>query len=152
MDGAWGLGVCEDFLVFDAELDMDGVADSIEESVGGYVALGSDNTVLDLYAVSPEGAPFDEDHPLTLDVNYASRGSGTIEIWDYSYPLAPIEVDLPATYDSADFLLDDPRIKGTSASSMLKGITLIWEYSIQGRTIQDRIGVTVYEVVDFQWE
>ena len=53
MDGAWGLGVCEDFLVFDAELDMDGVADSIEESVGGYVALGSDNTVLDLYAVSP---------------------------------------------------------------------------------------------------
>ena len=125
------------------EMFMDGVADSEEESVGGYIALGSGNTRIDLYAVS--GAPFDEDHPMILDVDYGSMGSGTIEIWDYSNPLAPVEVDLPATYDSFGDLPDDLRVKGALVSYAVNYITLIWEYSIQGRSIQDRIGVTVVE-------
>jgi len=132
--------------IVQVHMNMEGVAESEEETVGGYIAFGSDDTELWLNGVSGPPPPFDEDHPMTLDVDYASRGSGLIEIWDYSYPLAPVKVDLPVTYDSAEFLLDDLRIKGTSTSSMLKGITIIWEYSIQGRSIQDRIKLTVYEV------
>ncbi len=140
--------------IVQVDMDMAGVADSAEETVGGYVLLGG-TTGIDLDPVSPlwdgvtmpqAGAPFDSSHPMTLDVNYASRGSGTIEIWDYNNPAAPTEVNLPATYDSAGQLPSDLRIKGATASSAVGYITLIWEYSIQGRTVQDRIKCTVVEV------
>ena len=147
--------------IVQVHMNMDGVAESEEESVGGYIALGSDNTVLDLYVVSPPwnpvpepptGVPFDSGHPMILDVNYASRGSGLIEFWDYSNPAEPNQLSLPKRYYSAEKLPTDLRIKGTKASSAHRLITLIWEYSIQGRTVEDRIKLTVYGVEDVQWE
>jgi len=137
------------------DMDMAGVDADEEESVGGYIALGAEKQ-LTLWRVQPAGVPpvgvpLDSSHPMTLDVKYADRGSGLIEIWDYSeWP--PGKLSLPKTYSTTEFLLDDLHIKGTSASSMLRGITLIWEYTIGGRTVQDRIKCTVYAVEDVQWE
>ena len=128
-------------------MSVDGVAESEEESVGGYVALGSDETELALHAVTAAGAPFDVDHRMTLDVEYGARGAGgRIEIWDYTEPAEPNQLSLPKRYYSAEKLPSDLRVKGTRVNVALRDITLIWKYSIQGRTIEDRIGVTVVGV------
>jgi len=43
VDGAWGLGVCEDFLVFDTQLDVNGVPDDDEEDPGVFIAYNDDD-------------------------------------------------------------------------------------------------------------
>ena len=138
--------------IVEVDMDMLGLVDDDEESVGGYIALGGEKQLtlwrvqprglLQAPGVPPAGVPLDSGHPMTLDVKYADRGSGLIEIWDYTTKLT-----LPKTYTSEESLPAYPlRVKGTSASSMRRGITIIWEYSIGGRTVQDRIKCTVVEV------
>jgi len=131
--------------VADVNMDMSGVVDANEENPGGYIALGSDTTTIDLYAVLPTELPFDSNHPMTLDVN--CTGAGSIEIWDHG-EIPPTKLTLPKDYNSPGDLPASGNlwIKGTATSDSQRDITITWEYTIDSCTVQDKINVTVFDV------
>ena len=87
---------------------------------------------------------------MTLSVEYGGRGNaGAIQIWDYSDPGDPDLLTLPKAYESAEQLPSDLRVKGDTATVNGQGlITLVWSYSYQGSSFEDRVKITVYDMVN----
>ena len=137
--------------IVEVNMDMDGVDDDEEESVGGYVPLGGVKRVVlnrvkpvgDPPGQPPGGVPLDGSHRMTLDL--VDGDASKIRIWDNAERTGT-PWTLPLNFSSGVTWPYEVWIEGVEASDSVRDLTLGWEYTIGGRTIEDRIKLTVYEV------
>ena len=133
------------------DMSVDGVAESEEESVGGYVPLGGVKRVVlnrvkpvgDPPGQPPGGVPLDGSHRMTLDL--IDGDASKIRIWDNAERTGT-PWTLPLNFSSGITWPYEVWVEGVEASDSVGDLTLGWEYSIGGRTVQDRIKVTAVEV------
>jgi len=158
-----------DFTVVEVDVDMDGVKDCFyqwpgvtEEIIpGGFIALNDDD---DNNNGIPDNDP--ADHPVTgeddlvkitlrkvsptnlsgnVTLKKVPSDSTKIKIWE-NETKGGNPVILPATYSTPSALPEYLWVEGVETSLTPRDITLALEYSMGGKTFEDKINVTVVEV------
>jgi len=145
-------------VVVEVDLDMAGVDESDEESVGGFIGVNNDDdnangipdkdetgTVTgedDLVAISLSVSPSLSTGEMKLE---AVSGSSKIKVWENA--TKGTEVTLPKTWDlSSESMPATLYVEGIGASSELKDIELMLSYVKGATTVYDKVKMTVIEV------
>ena len=150
------------FTSIKVDLDIDDVSDEIEESTGGFIALNDDDDDDNQTADKNESGPItNEDNliaitiqkvqpeALTGNVTLKANACGSkVKIWaDSTKGGSPISLSpTPPTYATPTALPQTLYVEGYDTSGDVRDIELALEYSIEGKTFDDRIKVTVFRV------
>jgi hypothetical protein len=146
--------------VVQVDLDMDGVDDSEETHKGGFIVHNDNDSDQDGTADKNEGAvtisgeidlekiTLNDVYPLALTGTVtlkAAAGGAKIKVWENS--TRGTEVGLPATYSTStpSELPEYLYVEGYDKSGGVRDITLALEYSVGGKTFDDRVKATVYD-------
>lgn len=146
--------------VVQVDLDMEGVLDNEERKKGGYVGLNDDDDNTNDTPDKDEGevtiSGEDDLEKITLNDVYplaltgtvtlkAAAGGAKIKVWENS--TRGTEVGLPATYSTSTptELPEYLHVEGYETSGV-RGVELRLEYTVEGRTFEDRVKVSVIDV------
>jgi hypothetical protein len=144
----------DDFTVLEVDMDMDGVKDDdytypgVTEEItpGGFIPL-NDLVKITLRKVLPTD--------LTGNVTFKAippAAVGTkIKIWQNETKTGS-PLSLPKTYATPSALPKELWVEGIDAISSPSDFILAMEYSIAGKTFEDKIKITVYTVNEVTWE
>lgn len=147
---------------FYLDLEMDGVDEEDEIDEGGFIALNddddNDNEKADNVA-DETGSITNEDNliaitlqkvqPLALTGNVtlkANAGGSKVKIWAGSTK-GGSAITLPKTYATPTDLPKTLYVEGYQGSGGIRDIELALEYTVGGKTFDDRIKATVIDVV-----
>jgi len=141
-----------DFTVLEVDVDMDGVKDDdneypgVTEEImpGGFIPLNDlvKITLRKVQATNLTG---------NVTLKKVPSDSTKIQIWENENKTGS-PISLPATYATPTGLPKPLWVEGVETSSTPRDITLAIEYSIAGKTFEDKIKITVYIVNMVTWE
>jgi len=157
-----GVDVCVNSVkitVMTVDLNIDGVADEAETTIGGFIALNNDDDDNNGTADKDANGPITgEDNLVKITLQKveptaltgtvtlkANSGGGNIKVWTSS--TKGTEVTLPKTYSTPSELPKDLWVEGYSAStSVPRDVELGLEYVVEGQTFDDKVKFTVVDV------
>jgi len=148
------------FTVVQVDLDMSGVADNEEENKGGFIALNDDDDDDNHTADKDESGPITgEDNlvqitlqkvlPTALTGNVTlvkvPSDSTKIKIWENATKGGE-PINLPENYNTPADLPENLHVEGFAASASVRDVILALEFTVGGKTFDDKVKVTVIDV------